>query len=111
MSWDIMLVRTKTNTEPMEKIDENNTIPFLFTDVVSTLKEHFPNITEESPDWLNYEGSTFSISFSLVTNDSIMLFVHIFDEPEDAVMPMIHELCTIFNCRAFDTTTAEFIKT
>jgi hypothetical protein len=40
-----------------------------------------------------------------------MLFVHIFDEPEDAVMPMIHELCTIFNCRAFDTTTAEFIKT
>jgi len=111
MSWDIMLVRTRTNTEPMEEIDESVTVPFLPAEVISTLKTHFPDITEDSPEWLTYEGGTFAIAFNLAAlEESIMLHVDILDEPEDAVLGTIRELCGLFNCRAFDTTAAEFLE-
>jgi len=106
-----MLVKTRTNMEPMEEIDEKATVPFLPTEVISTLKTHFPDIIEESPEWLTYESDTFAISFNLAAlEESIMLHVDILDEPEDAVLGTIRKLCGLFNCRAFDTTAAEFLE-
>ena len=110
MSWDVMLIKTITNAEPMEEINENNIVPFSLADVTSKLKNQFPNATEGAANLLNYEGGTFAIAFNLATNRDIMLHVHILEDPEDAVMDVINKLCTLFNCRAFDTTSAEFLE-
>lgn len=109
MSWDIMLAKTGTNTEPMEEIDETIRVPFDPAEVASALKQQFPGLEEDAPDWLNYEGGTFAITFNLAAPESIMLHVHILGEPEDAALDDIHKLCRLLGCRAFDTTAAEFI--
>lgn len=68
----------------------------------------FPNIMCETKSWLYYENENYAISFNLATNQNIMLHVQILDEPEDAVIDVIFELCNLFNCRAFDTESGEF---
>lgn len=108
MSWDVMMVKTANNCEPMEEIDETNSVPFDVGAVAAVIKKKFNIGDNESDEWLVYEGDTYAISFS-VTQESVMLFISILDEPEDAVIPAIKELCDLLDCRAFDTTTAEFI--
>lgn len=109
MSWDIMLIKTASNTEAMECIDDSNIIPFDVHEAARILRENFAGITGDSDEWLDYESDTFAISFDLSTEQHIMLYIHILDEPEDAVLPVVAKLCALFHCRAFDTTSAEFL--
>lgn len=109
MSWDVMLIKTAVNTEPMECIDDTNIIPFVVSESAKILRDNFVNITGTSDEWLDYESDTFAISFDLSVKQHIMLYIHILEEPEDAVLPIIAKLCELFKCRAFDTTAAEYI--
>ena len=79
-------------------------------EVVSVLKYRFPGIDHVDDSWLHYEGDLFAISFSLLSDQEIMLHIQILSEPEDAVITTIAELCKLLGCRAFDTTTAEYIE-
>lgn len=109
MSWDVMLVKTNTNTEPMESIGDKDMILFDKQKVIAILRGRFPSLSIDSDDWIDFEGDAYSISFDLSESKIIMLHVHIFDEPEDAALSVISELCKGLNCRAFDTTSAEFL--
>ncbi len=109
MSWDVMLIKTATNAEPMECMDDTNIIPFVASEAAKVLRDNFVDIAGTSDDWLDYESDTFAISFDLSAEQHIMLYIHILDDPEDAVMPVIAKLCELFECRAFDTTSAEFL--
>lgn len=108
MSWDVMLFKTKTNSEPMNIIEDEDMLTIDKEEVISELKRKFPNIEQTGPNFLTYEGGPYAITFHLA-DSSIMLYIHILDEPEDAVMPVIKELCTIFHSRAWDTTSGEFL--
>jgi hypothetical protein len=107
MAWDIILIKSARNTEPMEEINEKNTILFDSANVRNLLENRFSDIEIHSETWFHYEGGTYAISFNLAP-EQIMLHVHILDEPEDAVETVIKELCALFDCRAFDTTAGEF---
>lgn len=86
-----------------------DTVPFNLPDVIVTLNEEYPDICSENNEWLYYKGDTYGVTFNLATNQQIMLHIHILDEPEDAVLVAVKTLCKLFNCRAFDTTSGEFI--
>ena len=108
MSWDVILIKTKKNTEPMEAINQSNTISFSFVDVFNVLKDRFPSTLCENGEWLSCEAETYSIDFNLAAGQNIMLHIRIFDDPEDAVVDVIYELCDLFDCRAFDTVSGKF---
>lgn len=108
MSWDVLLVKAE-NEANSEHGKEQESSPFVRSEVISTLKDKFPQITDCGEEWLDYEADTFAISFNLASSEQIMLHIHVFDEPEDAVMPILKEVCDLLNCRLFDTTTAGYI--
>ena len=89
MSWDVMLIKTATNAEPVECMDDTNIIPFVASEAAKVLRDNFADIVGTSDDWLDYESDTFAISFDLSAEQHIMLCIHILDDPEDAVMPVI----------------------
>lgn len=113
MSWDVMLVKTKNNTEPMSDINDINTLAFAKADVSAALKNKFTDIDSDNREWLHYEGGSYAISFNLSTDRIILLHIYILDELDnavyDTVVNIIFDLCSLFDCRAFDTTTGEFI--
>lgn len=37
MSWDVMLIKTATNAEPMEYMDDTNIIPFVASEAAKVL--------------------------------------------------------------------------
>lgn len=90
-------------------MDDTNIIPFVASEAAKVLRDNFADIVGTSDDWLDYESDTFAISFDLSAEQHIMLYIHVLDDPEDAVMPVIAKLCELFECRAFDTTSAEFL--
>jgi len=109
MSWDVILVRTKTNEELVEEINETNTVVFKTKDVIAKLKEMFASVDHVDDHWLHYEGESYAISFNLTENNHIMMHISILDEPDDSVEVVIRDLCRLFECRAFDTTSGVFI--
>ena len=109
MSWDVILIKTGKNNEPIENITEANTVKFSHDETASILKNSLPGIECVDETWLNYETPQFAVSFNLACENNIMLHIYILDEPEDAVLALIKYLYNCFDCRAFDTTSAEFI--
>lgn len=108
MSWDIALVRTKSNSEPWEEIDPSNLIPFDRTAAAAKIRDRLPEADGDDA-WMDYDSGTYDVSFNLGTVDQIMLHVHIYDDPEDAVLGVVRDLCVQLECRAFDTTQGEFL--
>jgi len=109
MSWDVVLIKTKTNSETITEIDEANILIFDIENVIAMLKEMFFAVSHVDDQWLHYENGLYAISFNLASDKQIMLHVNVLDEPEDAVEAVIHDLCKMFRCRAFDTTSGEFL--
>ena len=50
------------------------------------------------------------MSFHLATEQQLMISISILNESGDAVELIILELCKLFSCRAFDTSSGEFFK-
>ena len=106
MSWDIMLIRTKHNSEPWAEIDESNLVAFDRKAAAAKIRDMLPE-AEGDDTWLDYDSGTYDVSVNLGTE--IMLHVHIYDDPEDAVLGVVRDLCALLECRAFDTTRGEFL--
>lgn len=110
MSWDVALVRTKTNTEPIEKIDNLSRRDFRLDEVVKKLEENLVGIEKADWAWLDYEACDYSVSFQL-DPEEIILYIHILnDNGEPAVMTLIRDLCIWLDCRAIDRTENKFIQ-
>ena len=110
MSWDIMLTKMNSCSINESNNSEQSDATFDLPEVVSILKGKFAEIDHVDDCWLHYEGDLFAISFNLFDKQEIMLHIHILDQPEDAVIATISELCELLGCRAFDTTTGEYLK-
>jgi hypothetical protein len=95
----------------MENINEKDIIAFNPSDVIVALKGKFDSINCIDNKWLHYECDVFAISFNLATEQQIMLHIHILDESEAAVESVVCELCRLFKCRAFDTSSGGFLAT
>lgn len=107
MSWDVALVRTKTNTEP---IDNTSRSGFCLDAVTKKLEANLVGIEKTDLTWLDYEACDYSISFQL-DPEEIILHIHILtDNGEPAAMTLIKDLCVWLDCRAIDRTENKFIE-
>ena len=109
MSWDVMLTKSDAFAGECGGSEQSAAL-FDLPEVISLLKQKFAGIDCADDSWLHYEGDIFAISFNLSNRQEIMLHIHILDEPEDAVLAVISELCSLLGCRAFDTTTGEYLQ-
>ena len=109
MSWDVILTKNKEQLNDVSFERNQTSAAYDVDEVVSVLKGTFDDIQHDGDRWLTYEGDLFEISFNL-GDDEIMLHIHVLDEPEDAVIATISELCKLFDSQAFDTAAGDFLK-
>ncbi len=110
MSWDVNLIKTETNHEPFEKIEEGTSLSFDRQSVICTLAKRLQEICVVSDDWLVYDNkTTCAIEFDLMNVKSIMLHVHVLNDADEDVLDLLHNLCESLECRAFDTALGEFL--
>lgn len=112
MSWDVVMVRTKTNNEALKNIAGKNIVPFAQTEIAEAVK----NIAAElgvSCDCndLSYQHlgcGRWSIEFNVGAEteaESIMLHVRGGETPCEAFAALSDAL----NARLIDCSTGEFI--
>ena len=105
MSWDVILIKTNSNSEKMEEITSENTILFDKAVVLQKLKSHLPELDCSDSEWLVFEEGGDSFEVNLATDEQIMLHINELKDPD----VFLAELCALFGCRAFDTTTGAFM--
>ena len=107
MSWDVVLIKTETNKEPIEDI--KNPIPFDSEAFIKEIKKHVPDLDTKDKTWLLLNREYYSVEFNMGKDkktDCIMLHVRGSREPED-LFEIIKEK---FQCRIYDCSSGEFIK-
>lgn len=112
MSWDIVMIRTKTNSEGVDEIKGKNIIPFRQTEIASVIKK----ISSESGliyncadlSWQILDINRWSIEFNIGKNpetESVMLHIR-GSEPKE----IFAVLMAYLNTRLIDCSTGEFIS-
>lgn len=105
MSWDIVLMKTHTNSEPL---DANiNFVPFERDSTVRQLHTLFPELNVSNQQCLLLEDE---IALEIYMGDeemceTITLMFHGSTPPE----PFIAAICNLLSCRAFDISSGEFL--
>ena len=110
MSWDITLVKTETNTEDYFQINDEVIIPFKRDFVIDTLLSNCSGIDCSDETWCVYDCGDYAFEDSLSDENEITLYVHPSDDGEEKFMLLLKSLCSLLECRAFNTCTAEFIQ-
>lgn len=109
MSWDVVLIRTKTNKEPLEEIESENIIPFSFAEFTQEMQkiagqqsaEYDPTIASQL-----MRTNTWSIEvYPEEENESIGLSIRGSEEPTEVLKALHKDL----GCRLIDCCTSEFI--
>ena len=113
MSWDVVMIRTKTNSEMIDEIKSENIIPFSQTEIADAIKKI---ATELGVDYdcddlsCQYLGNDrWTIEFHVgndVEMESVMLCMYSGEEPKAAFAALIAAL----NTRLIDCPTGEFIS-
>ena len=107
MSWDVVLIKTKTNKEEIGDIKKP--IPFDRDIFIKEMKKYIPDLNIEDKTWLFLNREYYSVEFNMgkdKNTDCIMLHVRGNREPED-LFEIIKEK---FQCRIFDCSSGEFIE-
>ncbi len=107
MSWDVVLIKTKTNKEEIGDI--KTPIPFDRDSFIKEMKKYIPDLNIEDKTWLFLNREYYSVEFNMGKDkktDCIMLHVRGNREPED-LFEIIKEK---FQCRIFDCSSGEFIE-
>ncbi len=107
MSWDITLIKTSTNSEDYD-LSVVNRIEFDFDHFKKELCDNYYNVECIDNNLLVYDTVDFEAKFSISHDMNIDVCFHI-KENDKSVYTFLNELCDIFDCRAFDWGTAEFI--
>ena len=107
MSWDVVLIKTKTNKEEIGDI--KTPIPFDRDSFIKEMKKYIPDLNIEDKTWLFLNREYYSVEFNMGKDkktDCIMLHVRGNRKPED-LFEIIKEK---FQCRIFDCSSGEFIE-
>lgn len=113
MSWDVVMIRTKTNSETIDEIKSENIIPFRQTEIADAIKKISIELgVDYDCDNLScqYLGSdTWTIEFHVgkdAETESVMLCMYDGEEPMAAFAALMANL----NTRLIDCPTGEFIS-
>lgn len=112
MSWDVIMIRTKTNSEAIDEIKSENIIPFKQTEIASVIKRISvePGLIYNCDElsWQNLDSDSWSIEFNVGKNpdtESVMLHIR-GGEPKAVFAVLIADL----NTRLIDCSTGDFIR-
>ena len=76
MSWDVVLIKTKTNKEAIEDI--KSPLPFDRETFIKEIKKHVPDLNTEDKTWLLLNREYYSVEFNMGKDkkaDCIMLHI------------------------------------
>ena len=111
MSWDVVMIRTKTNTETIDEITSENIIPFRQTEIADEIKKISAELGAvyncDNLAWQNLDRDRWSIEFNIgedTETESVMLHIR-GGEPTTVFAVLIADL----NTRLMDCSTGEFI--
>lgn len=112
MSWDVLMIRTKTNSEMMDEITSENIISFKQAEIADEIKKISTELGAvyncDDLSWQNLDSDSWSIEFNIgndTETESVMLHIR-GGEPKE-VFPF---LITDLNTRLMDCSTGEFIS-
>lgn len=109
MSWDVTLIKTKSNNEEYDAISENDKIgisPLIAADI---LKAEFSEIDCSDSAWFVYETADFEVQISFSNEKEVTMYIHILSDDEEPIYEFIEKVCRLFECRAFDWAEVQFI--
>ena len=111
MSWDVVMIRTKTNTETIDEITSENIIPFSQTEIADEIKKISAELGAvyncDDPAWQNLDSDSWSIEFNIgedTETEAVMLHIR-GGEPTAVFAVLIADL----NTRLMDCSTGKFI--
>lgn len=112
MSWDVLMIRTKTNRETIDAITSENIIPFKQTEIADVIRKISSELGAafncDDLSWQTLDSDSWSIEFNVGENtetESIMLHIR-GGEPKAVFATFIANL----NTRLMDCWTGEFIS-
>lgn len=108
MGWDVVLMRTTSNQEAADAVDEKDIIPFDRDDVVDELTNLFPDIHYDDETFLILDTGEAYIEIYIGEEEqtsTITLTIRSMDEDCE----VLSTICETFGCRALDTATGEFM--
>ena len=106
MSWDVVLIKTKTNKEKIEDIKKP--VPFNTHEFITSIKKYIPDLNIEDKSWLFLNKEQYSVEFNMgkdTYTECIMLHVRGGTEPKD----LFEIILKNFSCRIYDCSSGEFI--
>ena len=113
MSWDVVMIRTKTNSETIDEIKSENIIPFRQTEIAEAIKKISTELgADYDCDNLSCQylsSDSWAIEFHVgedAETESVMLCMYGGEEPMAAFDALIANL----NTRLIDCPTGEFIS-
>lgn len=109
MGWDVVLMRTASNQEAADAVEEEDITPFDRDDAIAELTNLFPDILYDDETFLILETNDAYIEIYIGEEEQIStITLTIRSMEEDCeILPV---LCETFSCRALDTATGEFME-
>ena len=112
MSWDVLLIRTKTNREAMDEIKSENIILFSQAEIAREIGKIATELGAvcdcQDLSWQNLDSDSWSIEFNVGKNaetESVMLHIR-GSEPKEGLTLLPVDL----NAWLIDCSTGEFIR-
>ena len=105
MSWDVILIKTETNAEPIEEIEDP--VPVARVDFVDAVRELTPDAKIWEDEQIVLDRPTFSVEIMIA--DEFLSSISLAVRGGEAPLDWIAALCGKLGCRAYDTSTDEFI--
>ncbi len=112
MSWDVIMIRTKTNNEAIDEIKSENIILFKQTEIACEIKKISARLGAvyncDNLSWQNLDCNSWSIEFNVgedAETESVMLLIR-GGEPKEVFAMLEADLHT----RLIDCSTGEFIS-
>ena len=105
MSWDVILIKTETNMEPIEEIEEP--VPVSRVDFVNVVRELAPDAKICEDEQIILDRPTFSVE--IMIEDEFLDAISLAVRGGEAPLGLLAALCGRLDCRAYDTSLDEFI--
>ena len=106
MSWDVILLKTQTNMEKsLEEVEQP--IPFIRAGLIEWLQKNIPQTDCTDPNWPVLVTDSYSVEFNIGEEETECVMLHIRGEEEPS--GLLRELCRVFDCRAVDCSTSNFL--